>query len=241
VSADTGGSASTPGVGSTGELVPRLPAIPVLRIADQAQGILVGVLGLGLTLWRIRRWLGLGLVCVLALTWALGLLLFLHTGRGTVTVALPALQSHPSGEHNLVARAYGPVLRASSYFRDRIAQHHPAFLVDARSGPGLVEKWASDPKDVNPWIELSWSSEREVCRVRIEHAGHAESSDFTARKYSLTCLASPAPPALVVTDNAAAIIEHSLHCRGARGVRIDFLPNTPGDLVRVFEIEVWGQ
>jgi len=241
VSADTGGSATASGVVSTGELLAQLPAIPALGIAGKLRGMFVGVVVFCLALWRLRRRLGLGLAGVLTLTWGVGLLLFLHTGRVAVTVALPVLRSHPSEEHNLVARAYGPVLRASSYYRDRIAQHHPAFLVDGRGGPSLVEKWASDPKDSSPWIELGWPGEREVRRVRIEHAGLVESSEFTSRKYSLTCLATHAPPASVITDNAAPVAEHSLHCPGARGVRIDFVPNTPGEPVRIFEVEVWGR
>jgi hypothetical protein len=218
-----------------------MPAIPAMHMVGKARGMLVAGVVFGLSLWRLRRRLALILACLLTITWGVGLVLFLRTGRAAVTVTLPALQAHPNEEHNLVAFALGPVLRASSYHRDRVAQHHPAFLVDGRGGPSLVEKWVSDPKDASPWIELGWPGEREIRRVRIEHAGLVESSDLTSRKYTVTCLASPALPAVVVEGNTANVAEHLLHCPKARGVRIDFTPNRAGELVRVFEVEVWGR
>lgn len=193
-------------------------------------------------LWAMRRRLCLLAGGLLAAAWIVGLWLFLRAGSHTpATVILPARKPHPPGEHNLVQPSYGVELRASSYYRDRSSHHHPAFLVDGRPRPSLVEKWASDPTDAQPWIELLWTGERELSRVRVQHAGHVENGELTARRYTLTCLSPRAPPPLLVTDNQASVSAHELPCSGARGLRIDFAPNRPGELVRVFEVEVWGR
>ncbi len=178
----------------------------------------------------------------LTVAWGVGFVLFLLAGAARpVTVSLPSLAPHPTGEHNLVAYEYGPVLRASSYHRAASTQHHPAFLVDGRAQPTSLEKWATDPADAAPWVELLWSGERQVQRVRIQHAGMVEAAELTSRQYRIACLAEHPPAPLVVTDNRAAIAEHAVACAGARGVRIDIGPGTGDSLVRVFEIEVWGQ
>jgi hypothetical protein len=191
---------------------------------------------------RRRRLLCLGAAGVLTAAWGLGLLLFLFAGgHGSLTVSLPSLTPHPPGEHNLVAYQYGVVLRSSSYFRDRYAQHHPAFLVDGRAHPSLVEKWASEPSDKRPWVELLWNGQHAIQRVRIQHAGFVESAEFTVQQYLVTCLSPQAPRPLVVINNKASVTEHDLRCLVAHGLRIDFTPNAPGALVRIFEIEVWGQ
>jgi hypothetical protein len=187
---------------------------------------------------RLCRYAGVAL----ALAWCVGLVLFILAGaHRPLTVSLPSLEPHPVGEHNLVAFRYGTVLRASSYHRTSGAQHHPAFLVDGRESPTMVEKWASDPTDPAPWVELLWSGERHVRRVRIQHAGAVEAAELTSRQYRIGCLASRPPEPLLVTDNQAKVAEHTLDCAGARGLRIDFAPGAGDQLVRVFEVEVWGE
>jgi hypothetical protein len=200
------------------------------------------VRGLVRWLWAWRRQVCLLAVGLLCLAWGMGLLLFLRAGaHSPATVSLPSRKPHPPGEHNLVAHPYGVVLRASSYFRDRVAQHHPAFLVDGRAQPSLVEKWASDPTDTRPWIEMLWTGERNIHRVHIQHAGAVESAEYTAKQYVVTCLSPRAAPPLVVSNNKQSVAEHELRCAGAHGLRIDFAPNSRGALVRIFEVEVWGQ
>jgi hypothetical protein len=218
------------------------PARRGMSLIGAIRGMCEGVFWCSRAVWGRRRSLCLCALGVLTLAWGLGLVLFLRVGaHAPVTVSLPILEPHPHAEHNLVAYRYGTVLRSSSYFRDRVAQHHPAFLVDGRAHPGLVEKWASDPTDTRPWVELLWTGDRDIRRVRIQHAGDVESSEYTSRQYDMTCLCPHPPPALVVTNNTASVAEHDFHCPGARGLRIDFMPNAPGALVRVFEVEVWGQ
>jgi hypothetical protein len=205
-------------------------------------GVRAGAARLARAVWTRRGGLFFYAGVVLIIAWLVGLHLFLRVGaHSPVIVSLPGLKPHPAGVHNLVDHSYGVQLRASSYFRDRIAQHHPAFLVDGRAQPSLVEKWASDPTDAKPWVELLWTGERGVERVRIQHAGAVESAEYTVRRYVLTCLSPRAPLPVVVRDNEAAEREHDLRCQGARGLRIDFTPNSPGALVRIFEVEVWGR
>jgi hypothetical protein len=191
--------------------------------------------------WARRRTIALVLAGVLAAAWGTGFFLFVGNKAVAVT-AFPALEAHPTGEHNLVAYRLGTTVRASSYVRDPFAPHHPAYLIDGRAHPTLQEKWVSAPEDKHPWVELLWSGSRQVGRVVIRHAGSVEASALTAREYTLTCLqAQGAPPPLVARNNRAPVAEHALACSGARGVRVDFVPNRPGEMVRVFEIEVWGR
>ena len=239
MSVDSGPSTDVVGISESYDLLSDRKGSALI---GAVRGIRGSVFRCSRAVWGWRRSLCLCAMGVLTLAWGLGLVLFLRVGAHTpVTVSLPSLEPHPRAEHNLVAYRYGTVLRSSSYFRDRVAQHHPAFLVDGCAHPGLVEKWASDPTDTHPWVELLWTGEREIHRVRIQHAGTVESAELTSQQYMMTCLSTHAPPAFVVDGNTAAVAEHDLHCPGARGLRIDFTPNAPGALVRVFEVEVWGQ
>ena len=213
-------------------LTPAIPLFrkttaPVLSFVDRA--------------WARRQTIVLVLAGVLGLAWGTGFVLFLCS-KAVAVAAFPALEAHRTGEHNLVAYRLGSTVRASSYHRDPYSTHHPGYLVDGRADPTLVEKWASENDDTHPWVELLWSGERQVRRVVIRHAGSVEASDLTVHEYSLTCLqAEGAPPPLAVTDNQAPLATHMLACSGARGVRVSFVPNRPRDMVRIFEIEVWGQ
>jgi hypothetical protein len=179
-------------------------------------------------------------LCVLAGSWVTGFALFLRASP-IVTVALPALAPHPAGEHDLAAARYGPTLRVSSYLADVYRQHHPAFLVDEREHPTVVEKWASDVGDRKPWVEIRWRGAHDVSRVVIEHAGSVEDPGFTARTYTLTCLtASGRGPVLAVSGNTDSVATHPLACTAAVGLRVDFVRDAT-DIVRVFEIAVWGR
>jgi hypothetical protein len=187
------------------------------------------------------------LVALFAAAWLFGLVHFLRA-PGVVAVTLPVQAEEPAEEHNLASWRWGPTVRVSSYHQDPFAQHHPAFLVDERVGPSLLEKWATTPEDAHPWAEILWRAPHAVTRVVLRHAGEYESDGFTMQKYTVTCLLDAGPgrdlargPQFVVNDNEAKIAVHPLACAGARGLRLDTQPRAPNTPVRLYEIEVWGQ
>jgi hypothetical protein len=176
-----------------------------------------------------------------ALAWSYGAAAFL-IADGSVTWSMPAREPHPAGLHNLASYRYGPTVRASSFHRHDVFHHHPAFLIDEREAPTQVEKWCSGTGDAAPWTELSWDRPRQLSYVKIRHAGALEQELNTARRYRLSCLSARRPaPTLEVKSNTSAIATHALACPEARGVRIDWMPNVPGERVRVYEVEAWGQ
>jgi hypothetical protein len=178
---------------------------------------------------------------VFAGAWLCGLLAFVRAD-GHFEATLPRRKAPPAHEHNLSSWEYGPTVRASSYFADWGGQHHPLFLVDGRTGPLAVEKWASAEPDRHPWIEILWREEHDLARVVLQHAGTAESSDFNARRYAITCLTAHGQgPSLAVDDNRATVATHALSCAHARGIRVAFEPNDDRAIVRVYEVETWGQ
>jgi hypothetical protein len=72
--------------------------------------------------------------------------------------------------------------------------------------------------------------------------GHAESSDFNARRYAITCLTAHGHgPSLAVDDNHETVATHAMPCARARGIRVAFEPNDDRAIVRVYELETWGQ
>ncbi len=173
--------------------------------------------------------------------WCVGLALFLRPRR-PFAVELPARLPHPSAPHDVAALEYGPTIRASSYFADVFSQHHPAFVVDRRPYPTLEEKWASARGDGSPWIEIRWRGEHAIDEVRIQHAGVLEPADLSARAYRIRCLAaSGSTEVAAIAGNTEPRAVHRVDCPRATGVRIDFTPNSAGELTRVFEIEAWGQ
>lgn len=182
------------------------------------------------------RWLA----AALALLWLFGLIGFLRAD-GVVRLSMPRRESPGPGELNLASYRYGPTVRASSYYRDPTAHHHPMYLVDERRSPALVEKWATAPYDREPWVEIEWRESRQLERVVVHHAGTREGAELTIRSYVVRCLGSDAAPSVEVSDNQLAVAVHPLRCDGARGVRLELTPNERGDLVRVFEIEAWGR
>jgi hypothetical protein len=174
--------------------------------------------------------------------WLFGAVLFLRAD-GTVDYTLPRREAPPQGEHNLASYLYGPRVRASSYFRDAEAHHHPMFLVDGRARPSLIEKWACSERDQRPWLSISWREPHDLRRVRIEHAGLHEADLLSARKYRLRCLTKDGVSGeLLVQGNLAGRAEHALVCAGVLGLRIDFpRRRRGGQIVRVFEVEAWGR
>jgi hypothetical protein len=178
---------------------------------------------------------------LVGVAWSYGAAAFL-AADGSLTWTLPRQESPPEQAHNLAWFRFGPTLRASSFHRHDAAHHHPAFLIDGRAAPTLVEKWCSGILDKAPWIEISWGEPRQLSEVKIWHAGFREAAEHTLRRYRLGCLSAQEPaPSLQVTSNTNAIATHALPCRGARGLRIDWTPNVPGERARVYEVEVWGK
>jgi hypothetical protein len=176
-----------------------------------------------------------------ALAWSYGAAAFL-IADGSLTWSMPVREPHPAEAHNLVSYRYGPTLRASSFHRHDVYHHHPAFLVDERQGPTGVEKWCSGTRDAGPWIELSWDRPRQLSQVKIWHAGAFELAVHTVQRYRLSCLNARRPaPSLEITSNTSAVATHALVCPEAHGLRIDWTPNVPGERVRVYEVEAWGQ
>ena len=174
------------------------------------------------------------------IAWLFGLVSFV-AADGHFEATLPRQRTEPADIHNLALWDLGPTVRASSYFGDWLSHHHPLFLVDGRMRPDLVEKWASAERDHHPWVEILWREEHDLERVVIRHAGWLETPVFTIRRYSIRCLtASGQGGRLDVESNEAAVATHALGCPRARGVRIDFERNGD-DIVRIFEVETWGQ
>jgi hypothetical protein len=185
------------------------------------------------------RKLGASALGLVAAAWLFGLVSFV-AADGHFQATLPRRRALPAVPHNLSRWDLGPTVRASSYFGDWLGHHHPLFLVDGREHPDLVEKWASGERDRHPWIEILWRETHRLERVVIHHAGSRESSALTARRYTIACLtATSAGPRVTVDANEADVATHALDCPQARGVRITF--GRDGDIVRVYEVETWGQ
>jgi hypothetical protein len=189
----------------------------------------------------VARRFSLALLLGICGFWLFGAVLFLRAD-GSVDYTLPRTRRPPEGEHNLASYLYGPRIRASSYFRDSNGHHHPMWLVDEQAAPSITAKWASDRRDVKPWVSIAWREPRKLLRVRIEHAGLHERPQWTARTYKLTCLKREGVGSqLVVRGNRASVAEHPLPCEGALGLRVDFLRKPDADVTRVFEVQAWGR
>ncbi len=173
--------------------------------------------------------------------WLWGLVSFV-AADGHFELTLPRLRNPPAGLHNLSLWDLGPTIRASSFYGDWGSHHHPAFLVDGRVHPDMVEKWASAERDRHPWVEITWREKHDLERVVIRHAGSVESSDLTAHRYTLRCLGGSEPaPTLEVTSNQDSVATHPLACSQVQGIRIDFVPNDSKGIVRIYEVETWGK
>jgi len=154
--------------------------------------------------------------------------------------ALPQLAPHPSSRHNLVARQYGPVIRASS--ADWFALNHPAYVVDGRLRASTMEKWASAADDRRPWIALSWNELRNVDAIRLAHAGVVESSRFNNRRYALVCLRRSKVVRVYEINNVSveAVTEHAVQCQQVDQLRIEFNQLSVHERARLYEVEVFG-
>jgi hypothetical protein len=188
---------------------------------------------------RVKFWM-LGLALLGGL-WLCGLVL-LVSADGHFEVVLPRTRTPPAEFHNFSLWDLGPTIRASSFFADWEAHHHPAFLVDGRTWPSKVEKWTSAERDRHPWVEITWREKHDLERVVIRHAGSVEWEAMTAHCYTLRCLTDGEQgPSLEVMSNQDAVAAHDLVCPQARGLRIEFVPNDSKDIIRVFEVETWGR
>lgn len=181
------------------------------------------------------------LALAVSVSWLVGAALF-ASADGSLSYSLPQQAEPPASEHNLASYRWGPTVRSSSFHRDPYSHHHPAFLVDGRARPTMLEKWSSAAHDERPWVELLWRDERQLERVKVQHAGARENNALTVRDYRLSCLC-PAPPCaqLNVHGNASALANHTLRCARATGLRIDWLLHGPDDRARIYEIEAWGR
>jgi hypothetical protein len=197
---------------------------------------------------RIKFWM-LGLAIAGGL-WLFGLVSFV-AADGHFEMVLPRQRTPPAGVHNFSLWDLGPTVRASTFYGDWGSTHHPAFLVDGRTSPDSIEKWASAERDRHPWIEILWRENHDLERVVIRHAGSVESEGMTANHYTLRCLmASGQGPSLEIPANKDSIASHDLACVQARGLRIEFVPKggqdnkdskDSKDIIRIFEVETWGR
>ena len=192
---------------------------------------------------RIRLWM-LGLAIVGG-PWLYGLVSFV-SAKGYFQVVLPRQRTPPpSGVYNFSRWDLGPTIRASSFYGDWESTHNPAFLVDGRTSPEQVEKWASAERDRHPWIEIRWREPHDLERVVIRHGGSVEGEDTTADHYTLRCLTDHGQgPSLEIKGNKDAVATHEFPCKQARGLRIEFVPKGDKDsknIIRVYEVETWGQ
>lgn len=153
---------------------------------------------------------------------------------------LPQLKSPPTTRHNLVARAYGPVVRASS--ADWFSLHHPAYVVDGRLRASPLEKWASAAADRRPWISVSWGTLRNVDEVRLAHAGVAESSRLNNRIYTLVCMRANKVVQVYPINNvsAQAVTPHAVDCKKIDELRVEFNELRAHERSRLYEVEVFG-
>ena len=154
-----------------------------------------------------------------------------------ITPAYPKIED--CSPRDLAHYCRGVRSRVSSYHV--FENHHPLFAIDGRSSRDLLEKWASAPNDRAPWIELGFAEPGSFSSVRLTHAGHVESPDYTMRSYRLSCSARGELRAtLGIQDNEASRAEHALSCRQVDRLRIEFdvEPGTARDLVRLYEVEV---
>jgi hypothetical protein len=197
----------------------------------------------------ICAWVAFGL---LAASWGYGLTLLIRT-KGSLVQHVREFQGHPIDTHNLASFRYGPTLSASSYLNDFGQQHHPLFLVDEVAKPSIAEKWASAPRDRSPWVEIRWHEPATLERVRLLHPGPIEGKDTNAKMFTIRCIQSnsrrgknsnqlQSNVSITVYNNAQDdVTENRLHCQNSIGIRIEMKPNRSTDVVRLFEVEAWGQ
>jgi hypothetical protein len=168
---------------------------------------------------------------------ALALVAFV-AARSNVEVRFPARRPHPPGLHDLASMEYGTVVTASSC--EPTGHHHPAFLVDRRPRPTLLEKWASDPADRHPWVEIRWGEPHDVTEVVVVQGAALENARYLTR-FFLRCLGDASGSTARWVNDVRPVGREVMPCPRARGIRLDFLLDAQSDIVRIYEIEAWGR
>lgn len=170
--------------------------------------------------------------------WVAGLVVFI-TASPSIETKLPVIAPRPEGMHNLVARQFGPTIRASTNRFQWL--HHPAFVVDGRQGPSRVESWMPEPDDRGPWLEIAWDRPRQVASVTVDYAS-AGDPPKTSHAYVLRCLPE-GQPHLEVSGMQNARATHELSCPAATAIRLEARAGggrNPAE-VRLYELQVMGQ
>lgn len=178
---------------------------------------------------------------LLLIVWLAGLAKFILSGKA-IAFVMPFQSEHPLGIHNLGLYRYGPEIRASSYYADIDNQHHPAFLVDGLSQPSVLEKWSSSPQDAHPWVEIRWNKPALLKHVKIHHPGATENLRFTSRLHSLSCIfTGETMETRAIKNQQLSVAEHQIGCDHAIGVKLLIDPPPNEKIVRVYELEAWGE
>lgn len=122
--------------------------------------------------------------------------------------------------------------------------HHPIFAIDGRVRSPKRLKWASDPSDLAPWIELHLPRPARLDSVTLHLAGIVERKHYNMDYYDLTCLLQgQALRTVPVRGNQLSAPRHALGCERADALRVRFYthPKGPLEVVRLYEIELEGE
>lgn len=182
-----------------------------------------------------------------ALWAALALYLALLTA-GIVTVALrhPTLEARPglptrAGVGPLTRPGGGAWVSASSAHSRGL--HQPIFAIDGVQRPSQTEKWASDPSDPAPWLQINLLAPARLRRVTLTHAGAFERPDLTMDYYDLICLRQGQEQRRVpIRGNTDHVAHHDLDCPDADALRVRFYPwpRGPRQVARLYELTLHG-
>jgi hypothetical protein len=187
-------------------------------------------------------------------TWlkrALGAALLLYLGlvaAGVLTVALrrPVLTARPGVQGvarpgDLAGPGSGAWVTASSAHARGL--HHPIFAIDGRTRAPKRLKWASDPSDPAPWIELHLPKASRLEAVTLHMAGTQEHTRFNMDYYDITCSLGGQPVhTLAVRGNELSVPTHALDCPRADALKVRFYtyPSGPREIVRLYEVKLKG-
>ena len=176
-----------------------------------------------------------------------GMLAYLSRTPQIETPVVPTFSApEPGVEQNLAHKDAGAVVRVSTF--DNRGGHHPLFAIDGFKRPHSIQKWVSHKKDRQPWIEVQLHTQAQVNKIRLVLAGAFERPVFSMSDYDIRCIRINYGMREVIAitsirDNREARPEHELLCPDTDVIRIDFhvaKRGQPLDIVRLFEIEVWG-
>lgn len=192
----------------------------------------------------LRR-LAIAVGAALALLLLVGLARF-ALARPVDEVRFPRSAAPSAGRVNLAHHARGPIVRVSSSDSNR--RHHPGYLVDGHAFARETEKWASTYGDEKPWLEVELDGPHDLDEVVLElPSSHREPANLDLRRYRIDCFRGPAASSAVASLEVLANIDgrprHPIACPQTSRVRVTFAlePNTPLDVARVYEVEVWGR